>query len=142
MGVPIGGRTGQLLCGGGIAASRQCQIWPRECCGAVALYCGEKTAVTYKCQKRFLRRLGTYKCESELAGDQKLKKITSESQSQKLARKLSQADAVCWGCSMGVPIPIAGRTGQLLCGGGIAASGQCQIWPRKGCGDVALDIWW
>ena len=83
-------------------------------------------------------RLGTYKCQSELAGDQKLKKITSESQSQKLARKLSQADAVCWGCSMGVPIPIGGRTGQLLCGGGIAASRQCQIWPRECCGAVAL----
>ena len=25
MGVPIGGRTGQLLCGGGIAVSRQCR---------------------------------------------------------------------------------------------------------------------
>ena len=94
MGVPIAGRTGQLLCGGGIAASRQCQIWPWECCGAVALYRGEKTVVTYKCQKRFFRRLGTYKCQSELSGDQKLKKITSESQSQKLARKLSQADEV------------------------------------------------
>ena len=56
MGVPIGGRTGQLLCGGGIAASRQCQIWPRKGCGDVALYGGEKTAVTYKYQKRFLRR--------------------------------------------------------------------------------------
>ena len=32
-------------------------------------YGGEKTAVTYKCQKRFLRRLGTYKCQSELSGD-------------------------------------------------------------------------
>ena len=42
MGVSIGGRTGQLLCGGGIAASRQCQIWPRECSGAVALYGDEK----------------------------------------------------------------------------------------------------
>ena len=66
--VPIGGRTGQLLCGGGIAASRQCQIWPRECCGNVALYGGEKTAVTFKCQNQFLRRLGTYKCQSESAG--------------------------------------------------------------------------
>jgi hypothetical protein len=37
-------------------ASRQCQIRPQECCGAVALYGGEKTVVTYKYQKRFLRR--------------------------------------------------------------------------------------
>jgi hypothetical protein len=96
----------------------------------------KKTAVTYKCQKRFVMRLGTYECQSELAGDQKLKKITFESQSRKLARKLSQADAVCWGCSMGVPI--GGKTAQLLCGGGIAASRQCQIWPKKCCGAVAL----
>jgi hypothetical protein len=41
-----------------------------------------KTAVTYKCQKRGLRRLGTYKCQSEVAGDQKLKKITFQSQSE------------------------------------------------------------
>ena len=61
-------------------------------------------------------------------------KITSESQSQKLAKKLSQADAVCWGCSMGVPI--GGRTGQLLCGGGIAASRQCQI----GCAARAMAV--
>jgi hypothetical protein len=40
-----------LLYGSRIAASRQCQIWPKECCGAVALYGGEKTAVTYKWQK-------------------------------------------------------------------------------------------
>jgi hypothetical protein len=32
---------------------------------------------------------GFEKCQSELVGDQKLNKITSESQSQKLARKLS-----------------------------------------------------
>jgi hypothetical protein len=51
MGVPIGDRTEQLLYGSRIAASRQCQIWPKECCGAVALYGGEKTAVTYKWQK-------------------------------------------------------------------------------------------
>jgi hypothetical protein len=37
MDVPVGGRTGQLLCGDIIAASRQCQIWLRECCGTVAL---------------------------------------------------------------------------------------------------------
>ena len=42
MGVPVGGRTGQLLCGGGIAASMQCQNWSQECCGAVALYGGKK----------------------------------------------------------------------------------------------------
>ena len=90
--------------------------------------------VTYKCQKPFLRRLSTYKCQSELAGDQKLKKIASESQSQKLARKLSRPDAVCWECSMGVPI--GGRTGQLLCGGGIAASRQCQI----GCAARAMAV--
>ena len=74
--------TRQLLCGGGIAAIGQCQIWPRECCGNVALYGGEKTAVTFKCQNQFLRRLGTYKCQSEVAGDQKLKKITFQSQSE------------------------------------------------------------
>ena len=61
MGVPVGGRTGQLLYGGGIAASRQCQIWSRECCGAVALYGDEKQWLPKKCQKQFLRRLGTYK---------------------------------------------------------------------------------
>ena len=72
MGVPIGGRTGQLLCGGGTATSRLTQILPLECCGPVAQYGGEKTVVTYKCQKRFLRRLGTYKCQSELVGNQKL----------------------------------------------------------------------
>jgi hypothetical protein len=48
--------TRQLLCGGGIAAIRQWQIRPQECCGDVALYGGEKTAVTYKYPKRFLRR--------------------------------------------------------------------------------------
>jgi hypothetical protein len=61
MGVPLGGRTRQLLCG-------ECQIWQWECCEVTAIYGGEKTAVTYKCQKRFLRRIGTYKCQSELAG--------------------------------------------------------------------------
>jgi hypothetical protein len=87
-------------------------------CGAVALYGGEKTVVTYKCQKPFLRRLSTYKCQSELAGDQKLKKFASESQSQKLARKLSRADAVCWGfllvaeqgsCCVGVELQQVGN---------------------------------
>ena len=51
-----------------------------------------KTAVTYKCQKWFLRCLGTYKCQSELVGDQKLNKITSESQTQKLAKKQSKVN--------------------------------------------------
>ncbi len=37
-------------------------------------YDGEKTVVTYKCQKRFLRRLSTYKCCSESAGDHMLVK--------------------------------------------------------------------
>jgi hypothetical protein len=45
---------------------------------------------TYKCQKQFLRRLGTYKCQSELVADQKLNKITSKSQTQKLAKKKPQ----------------------------------------------------
>ena len=84
--------TRQLLCGGGITAIRQWQIRPQECCGDVALYGGEKTAVTYKCQKRFLRRLGTYKCQSELVADQKLNKITSEFQTQKLAKKQSKVN--------------------------------------------------
>ena len=43
MGISIGGQTEQLLCGGRIAASRQCQMWPWECCGAVALYGGENS---------------------------------------------------------------------------------------------------
>ena len=77
-----------------------------------------KTAVTYKCQKRFWWCLGTYKCQSGLVGDQKLNKITSESQSQKLARTLSQAVAACSRCNMSVPI--GGRAGQWLCGGGKA----------------------
>ena len=42
MDVPVVSRTGQLLCGGEIAESRQCQIWSQECCRAVALYGGEK----------------------------------------------------------------------------------------------------
>jgi hypothetical protein len=65
--------------------------------------------------KTVLRQHDTYKCQSELVGDIKLHKITSESRSQKLARKLAQAVAVCWGCNMG--IPIGGSTGQLLCMG-------------------------
>ncbi len=101
MGVPIGGKTAQLLCGGGIAASRQCQIWPKKCCGAVALYGGEITTVTYKCQKLFLRRLGTNKCQSKLIGDKELNKFTSESQNQELARKLSQIVAVYLGVHYG-----------------------------------------
>jgi len=53
---------------------------PEFCC------CWRKTAVTYKCQKRFLRCLGTYKCQSELVVNQKLNKITSESKAQKSAK--------------------------------------------------------
>ena len=64
-----------------------------------------KTAVTYKCQKRFLRRLGTYKCQSELVGDQKLNKITSKSQTQKLARKKPQ-DFVVGGEKQRLPINV------------------------------------
>ena len=30
------------------------------------VYTHQKAVVTYKCQKRFLRRIGTYKCQSEL----------------------------------------------------------------------------
>ena len=60
---------------------------------------------TSKFQKRFLRRLGTYKCQSELVADQKLNKITSEFQTQKLAKKQSkvnwlgavQSELVRWG---------------------------------------------
>ena len=54
----------------------------------------QKTAVTYKCQKRFLRHLGTYKCQSELVGDQKLNKITSKSElvgDQKLNKNTSKS---------------------------------------------------
>jgi hypothetical protein len=51
-----------------------------------------KTAVTYKCQKRFLKRLGTYKCQSELVADQKLNKITSEFQTQKLTKQQSKVN--------------------------------------------------
>ena len=57
---------------------------PEFCC------CWWKTAVTYKCQKRFLRCLNTYKCQSELVVNQKLNKITSESKTQKLANKQSK----------------------------------------------------
>ena len=98
MSVPVGGRTGQLLCGGGIAASRQCQNWPQECREAIEHYLvAKKTAVTYKCQKRFLRRIGTCKCQNELTGDRKMNIITSESQSQKLARRLFQcAQGAIW----------------------------------------------
>jgi hypothetical protein len=62
--------------------------------------------VTYKCQKLFLRRLGTNKCQSKLIGDKELNKFTSESQNQELARKLSQIVAVCWGCNMDVPVSL------------------------------------
>ncbi len=37
-----------------------------------------------------MRHLGTYKCQSELVGDQKLNKITFESQTQKLAKEQSK----------------------------------------------------
>ena len=39
-----------------------------------------------------MRRLGTYKCQSELVGDQKLNNITSESQTQKLARRIPKSE--------------------------------------------------
>jgi hypothetical protein len=99
-------------------------------------YGGERTAVTYKCQKWFLRRLATYKCQSEVTGGKKWKKITSESHNKKSTRKLSQADAVWWRFSMSVTI--GGKTTQLLCGGGIAAIRQWQIRPQECCEDVAL----
>ena len=42
--------------------------------------------------KTVLRRLGTYKCQSELVVNQKLNKITSEFQTQKLAKKQSKVN--------------------------------------------------
>jgi hypothetical protein len=90
------------------------------CSGALALCGREKQLLPINVKNGFEIRLGTYKCQSGLVGDQKTNKITSYSKRQKLSRKLSQAVAVCSRCNMSVPI--GGRAGQLLCGGGITAS--------------------
>jgi hypothetical protein len=99
-------------------------------------YSGERTAVTYKCQKHFFNGLVPINVKVKWLVKRNEKNHLWISDSQKSTRKLSQAYAVWWGCS--ISVTIGGRTRQLLCGGGIAAIRQWQIRPQECCEDVAL----